>query len=55
MPLEEFLKHVTDAAADNGGMVQHDHHPEDWANMITPIMWAWAAGYGVGYKRGVSK
>lgn len=57
MTVEEFLQHVIDAAADYGyGWIKEGkHHPEDLAVNLSPVMQAWAAGYAVGYRRGVTK
>jgi hypothetical protein len=55
MPVEEFLSHIREIAAACGYDLSTDQHPEDFANNITPVMQAWAAGYGVGYRKGIGK
>ena len=52
MSLDEFLAYVKDAAREVGWVVEGEHHPEDIAANLTPVMQAWAAGYAVGYRLG---
>ena len=57
MTVEQFMQHVIAVAADCGyGWVKEGrHHPEDLAVNLAPVMQAFAAGYAVGYRRGVGK
>jgi hypothetical protein len=55
MSVEEFLGHVREVASECGYDVNRDGHPEDFAMSLVTVMQAWAAGYGIGYRRGLGK
>jgi hypothetical protein len=54
MPLEDFFEAVAYAAAAGGYQTEADHHPEDWAANLAPVMAAWANGYAAGYRRALN-
>jgi hypothetical protein len=54
MPLEDFFEAVAFAAGEAGYTTTEDHHPEDWAANLAPVMFAWANGYAAGYRKALN-